>query len=126
MIVAIGQFSESINIEAAEMGSRIMLIINVLLIATYLALAAKKEMMGKQSVLFQLTGGISPIFWSCVVLLGIIIPGSIAIYSIFGGHAVAQVLILGTVCEIVGGAMLRYCVLKSGLYNPILAKNFKE
>jgi hypothetical protein len=31
-------------------------------------------------------------------------------------------LILGTVCEIIGGAMLRYCVLKSGMYNPVIAR----
>jgi len=123
MTVAIAQFSSGINLEAAEMGSRIMLIINVLLIASYLVLAAaKKENTGKQSVLFQLTGGISPIFWVCVVILGIIIPAAIAIFSLSGGEAVSLVLIIGTVCEIIGGMMLRYCVLKSGMYNPIFDK----
>ncbi len=124
VMVAISQFAAagSVNLEAAEMGSRIMLIINVLLIFTYLVVAASKEVTGKRSVLYQLTGGISPIFWICVVLLGIIIPASIAIYSIFGGEAVSAVLIIGTVCEIIGGMMLRYCVLKSGMYNPILSR----
>ncbi len=35
LTVAIGLFSEAINMEAAEMGSRIMLLVNVLLIFIY-------------------------------------------------------------------------------------------
>jgi hypothetical protein len=27
------------------------------------------------------------------------------------------------VCEIIGGGMLRYCVLKSGIYNPLITKS---
>ncbi len=118
--VAIGIFSPGVNIAAAETGSRIMLIINVLLIVAYLLIASQKEVTGKQSVLFQIRGSISPIFWSCVVTLGIVIPAVIAIYSLFSGEATAIILILGTICEIIGGAMLRYCVLKSGIYNPLI------
>jgi sulfite dehydrogenase (quinone) subunit SoeC len=117
--VAIGQYSEAINMSAAELGSRIMLIINVLLIASYLVIAAGKGSTGKQSVLFQLTGGISPIFWICVVVLGIVFPAIVAVWGIFGLESTA-VLIVGVACEIIGGMMLRYCVLKSGMYNPLL------
>jgi sulfite dehydrogenase (quinone) subunit SoeC len=121
LTVAIAIFSPAVNMGAAETGSRIMLVINVLLIVLYLLLAARKETVGKQSVLFQIRGSISPIFWTCVVAMGIIIPALIAVYSIFSGEATPIILILGTVCEIVGGAMLRYCVLKSGMYNPLFS-----
>jgi sulfite dehydrogenase (quinone) subunit SoeC len=122
MTVAIGVFDSNVNMAAAEMGSRIMLIINVLLIVAYLLIASRKEVVGKQSVLYQIRGSISPVFWTCVVALGIVIPALIAIYSLFSGEATPAVLIFGTVCEIIGGAMLRYCVLKSGMYNPVIVK----
>jgi sulfite dehydrogenase (quinone) subunit SoeC len=122
LTVALGIYAKDINMAAAEMGSRVTLLVNVLLIVTYLAVASRDRRTGKQSVLFQLTGGISPIFWICVVLLGIMIPATIAFYSLSGGEAVSLVLILGTVCEITGGAMLRYCVLKSGIYSPLIAR----
>jgi sulfite dehydrogenase (quinone) subunit SoeC len=126
MTTAIAIFDPSVNMAAAETGSRIMLIINVLLIVSYLVFAAnKKESTGKQSVLFQIRGGISPIFWICVVAMGIVIPALIAIFSIFTGESTAVVLILGTICEIVGGVMLRYCVLKSGMYNPIFSNGLR-
>ncbi len=119
MTVAIGTYSPQVNMHAAEMGSRIMLMVNVLLIALYLFISSRREGTGKQSVLMQIKGSISPHFWFGVVALGIVIPGIIAIYSIFAGEATALILILGTLCEVTGGAMLRYCVLKSGMYNPI-------
>ena len=57
-----------------------------------------------------------------MVALGIVIPAIIAIYSLFSGEATAAILIFGAVCEITGGVMLRYCVLKSGIYNPLIPK----
>jgi sulfite dehydrogenase (quinone) subunit SoeC len=120
LTIAVGVFDETVNMTAAEMGSRIMLIINVLLICLYLWIAAGKEAVGKKSVLFQIKGAVSPLFWSGVVVLGIIVPAIITVYSLFAGEATAAVLIFGVVCEVIGGASLRYCVLKSGMYNPIL------
>jgi polysulfide reductase chain C len=120
MTVAIGAFDESINLHAAEMGSRIMLIVNIVLIALYLGIEARREGTGKKSVLMQIRGSASVQFWVGVVLFGIVIPVAIAISSIFTGEATSWVLVFGTACEIVGGAMLRYCVLRSGMYNPIL------
>ena len=122
LTVVIGNYADGINMAAAETGSRIMLLVNVVLIISYLALAAGKGTTGKRSVLFQLTGGISPVFWIFVVASGILIPGTIALFGLFGGESGTAVLVPGVVCEIVGGMMLRYCVLKSGMYNPILTE----
>jgi sulfite dehydrogenase (quinone) subunit SoeC len=124
LTVGIGIFHENVNMAAAEMGSRIMLIVNVLLIGLYLFLVSRKEAMGKQSVLYQIRGSISPIFWTYVVILGLIIPALIAVYSLFAGEATPVIIILGVACEITGGVMLRYCVLKSGMYNPLIMKKF--
>jgi formate-dependent nitrite reductase membrane component NrfD len=122
LTVAIATFSTSVNMAAAEMGSRILLIINVLLLGIYLLIASQKEAVGRQSVLYQIRGSISPIFWVCVVTLGIVIPAVIAVSSLFSGEQTAAILIAGVVCEIIGGAMLRYCVLKSGMYNPVVGE----
>jgi sulfite dehydrogenase (quinone) subunit SoeC len=122
LTVAIGVVSPAVNMAAAEMGSRIMLVTNALLISVYLIIASRKEAAGKQSVLFQIKGSISPIFWTCVVALGMVIPALVAVYSVFSGEATPVILIIGVLCEITGGAMLRYCVLKSGTYNPIFSE----
>lgn len=120
LTIALGLFIQGVNLAAAEMGSRIMLVINVLLISTYLFMVSRKDTTGKQSVLFQIRGGISPLFWTCVVAFGIVVPALKAVYSIFAGEAAAFILLTGVICEITGGVMLRYCVLKSAIYKPIV------
>jgi formate-dependent nitrite reductase membrane component NrfD len=119
--VALSAFDSGMNQSAIEMGSRIMLVINVIIIVLYLAVEANRQDAGKKSVLMQLRGSLAGQFWIGVVILGIAVPAIIAISSLFTGEATAWVLVTGTCCEVIGGAMLRYCVLKSGVYNPIFA-----
>jgi formate-dependent nitrite reductase membrane component NrfD len=120
LTVAIGQTVPAINIGAAETGSRWMLIINSALVGVYLLWAAGKNAAGKQSVLYQLKGGMAKLFWTGVVSLGVVIPLAIAFYSYFSGEATVALLVTGAVCEIIGGMLLRYCLLKSAIYNPII------
>jgi sulfite dehydrogenase (quinone) subunit SoeC len=121
MTVALGLEVKSINMEVAEAGSRWMLILNSLLIALYLAIASRKDPASKQSVLYQLKGGLAVVFWVGVVLAGVVIPLSIGLYNYFSDTAGAGLLISGTIFEIAGGMLLRYCILKSAIYNPLVS-----
>ncbi len=110
-----------VNLAAAEMGSRWLLITNALLIVVYLWQASRREAVGKQSVLQQISGESAPVFWTGVVVLGIIMPIAVAI----SGLIVAippSLLLAAVICEIIGGLTLRYCVLKAGAYKPLVAK----
>ncbi len=111
-----------VNLAAAETGSRWLLIANALLIIVYLWQASKREVVGMQSVLEQLRGHSAPIFWIGIVALGIVIPLAIALVSLIKGDLASTILIIGVVCEIIGGLALRYCVLKAGAYKPLVAK----
>jgi formate-dependent nitrite reductase membrane component NrfD len=110
-----------INLDAAETGSRWLLLANVLLIIMYLWQASRRESVGKQSVLEQIRGESAPVFWTGVVLLGIVIPLAIAISGLIV-HIPSALLIAAVTCEIIGGLALRYCVLKAGAYKPLVAK----
>jgi formate-dependent nitrite reductase membrane component NrfD len=110
-----------INLAAAETGSRWLLIANVLLIVVYLLRASRREAVGKQSVLRQIRGESAPVFWIGVVLLGIVIPLTIAVAGLIA-HVPPSVLIAAVICEISGGLALRYTVLKAGAYKPLVAK----
>jgi formate-dependent nitrite reductase membrane component NrfD len=111
----------SIDIAAAETGSRWLLIINALLIAIYLWVATNRESTGKQSVMEQMRGSLAPVFWIGIVVLGIVIPIAIAFSSYFAGEVSSPLLVIGVACEVVGGLSLRYCVLKAGAYKPLVA-----
>ena len=111
-----------VNLSAAETGSRWLLIANALLIIIYLWQASRRESVGKQSVLEQLHGHNAPVFWTGIVLLGIVIPLAIALTSLIAGEISSIILIAGVACEIIGGLTLRYCILKAGAYKPLVAK----
>lgn len=111
----------NIDISAAETGSRWLLIINALFIVVYLWTAANREITGKKSVMEQMRGGLAPVFWIGIVLLGIVIPLAIAFSSYIAGEASPALIITGVVCEVIGGLALRYCVLKAGAYKPLVA-----
>jgi formate-dependent nitrite reductase membrane component NrfD len=114
--------SGSVQIAAAEAGSRWLLIINALLIGIYLWAAANRETTGKQSVIQQIRGNLALVFWVGIVLLGIVIPLVIAFGSYFAGEISSPLLVTGVVCEVIGGLALRYCVLKAGAYKPLVAR----
>jgi formate-dependent nitrite reductase membrane component NrfD len=122
LAVGIALAGGDVNLNAAEWGSRIFLVANALLIIVYLLQAEHREDVGRQSVMEQLRGNSAPIFWGGIVALGIVIPLVISFASLFMGEIASWVIIFGVVCEIIGGLSLRYCVLKSGAYKPLVAK----
>jgi formate-dependent nitrite reductase membrane component NrfD len=122
LAVVIALNGGGINLSAAETGSRWLLIANALLIIVYLWRASRREAVGKQSVLQQISGESAPVFWIGVVLLGIVIPLAIAASGLIT-HVPSALLLTGVTCEIAGGLALRYCVLKAGAYNPLVAKS---
>jgi len=122
LAVVIALNGGGINLAAAETGSRWLLIANALLIVIYLWRASRREAVGKQSVLQQISGESAPVFWIGVVLLGIVIPLAIAASGLIA-HVPSALLLTGVTCEIAGGLALRYCVLKAGAYNPLVAKS---
>ncbi len=122
LAVVIALSGGNINLEAAEAGSRWLLIVNALLIAVYLWTAARRAPTGRLSVLEQMRGHLAPYFWGGIVVLGIFIPLIIGLVGEFGAALHSGVLIAGVVCEIIGGLALRYCVLKAGAYKPLVAR----
>jgi formate-dependent nitrite reductase membrane component NrfD len=111
-----------INLSQAEIGSRWLLAVNILLIIIYLWRASVRDEIGRQSVLEQIHGQSALIFWVGVVALGIVIPLTISVIGLVAGELNSAILITGVVCEICGGLSLRYCVLKAGAYEPLVAK----
>jgi len=119
--VVISLAGGGIELEQAELGSRILLGINILLIVVYLLLAMRREELGKQTVLEQIRGENALVFWIGIVALGIIIPVAVSVIALAASEINSILLIAGVVCEIIGGMALRYVVLKGGAYKPLVA-----
>ncbi len=124
LVLAIALGDSSIDIMVAEAGSRVLLIVSALLITIYLLSATYMGSTGKYSVIELTRGKIAHIFWVGVVLCGLIIPIVILVSSSFVGEASSPLLITGIVCDMIGAFSLKYCILKAGIYRPLIPSTF--
>lgn len=76
---------------------------------------------GKRSVTMIIKGQIAPVLWVGVIFCGIITPAAISISSYFLDEISAPLLITGVACEMVGVFSLKYTILKSALYSPLIS-----
>jgi len=120
VIVAISLFGSGVDLMTSVGSLPLLLIINSLLIAIYLWSGTYMGPTGKRSVIELVKGRLSPVLWVGVTLCGIIFPLSISLYSYFIGEASAPFLIMAVACVIVGIFSLNYCLLKGGLYSPLV------
>jgi formate-dependent nitrite reductase membrane component NrfD len=122
MGVALGGAGNLELIANAENWSRIFLITNALIITTLLITANYTSEIAKLSVKEIIVGRVAVAFWLFTVGLGIIIPFFVSIYSLFAGEATAIILILAIASHTLGAFGLKYCLLKVGIYRPLLPR----
>ena len=107
----------------AEIGSRYLLLVNIFLIVVYLISANYTSAISKLSINELISGPSAVAFWLGLIVLGLIIPGIIDLASLTtGGEASSVLLIIAITCHTLGAFALKYCMLKVGIYRPLLPK----
>lgn len=99
---------------------RVLLIFYAIILTVYLWNSTYIDSVAKRSVIRLIRGSSAPVFWVGVVLLGIAIPIAISVSSYFASVASAPLLFTAIGCEIVGSFSIRYCILKAGIFSPII------
>lgn len=122
LVIGVGLVTGGIDTAAIEATSRITLIINAVLVLTYLINANYQSATAGLSVRELIIGRVAVVFWGGIVLLGIAVPLVISIVSLFAGEASLPLLVFAIVCHTIGAFSLKYGVLKVGIYRPILPK----
>jgi formate-dependent nitrite reductase membrane component NrfD len=122
LVMGIGLAGGDANVALAEMGSRYLLMVNILLIVVYLISAGYTSEVAKLSTRELLAGPSAFMFWGVLVVLGLVVPAIISIISIFSGEASSALLITAIVAHTLGAFGLKYCLLKVGIYRPLLPK----
>ena len=75
---------------------------------------------GKASVKELIQGSAVPWFWGGLIVCGIVLPGIVSAYGLISGEVSHPLLSISVVGEVVGGLSLRYCILKVGIYSPLI------
>lgn len=120
LLLAIALVSGGIPLGSIQSGTRIMLLITAILLATYLLSGSYMMAAGRFSVVELLKGKTATLFWVGVVVCGILIPGGISTFSFLATGVSHSILFFGIVCEMIGELSLRYCFLKVGFYSPLI------
>lgn len=121
LIMGIGIFTGGIDFHVIESVSRIVLGINAVLMVTYLLNSSYQSETAGLSVTEMLMGRVAILFWLGIVLCGIIIPLTISFISLLTGISI-PLLIGAIICHTAGAFALKYCILKVGIYKPIVPK----
>ena len=122
LIMGVGLFTGGIDFHVIESASRITLGINAVLIATYLMNATYQSAIAELSVKELIVGRVATVFWLGIVAFGIVVPLAISFLSLFAGQFSISLLVFGIICHTAGAFALKYCILKVGIYKPIVSK----
>ena len=122
LVTGVGRVTGGLNTNSIESASRIVLIVNAVLIITYLINASYQSRTAELSVRELIVGRMAVVFWAGIVFLGITVPLVISIVSLFVGEIAMPVLVVAIACHTIGAFSLKYGVLKVGIYRPILPK----
>lgn len=122
LLLVKGLVSGGVNMAQVESAGRIAIILNALLILTYLVNASYQSTTGGVSVRELIAGRVAAVFWSGIVLLGLVVPLAISFETLFVGEASTSLLIIAIACHTIGAFALKYCVLKVGIYRPLFPR----
>jgi len=122
LIMGVGLAGGDASVHWAEMGSRYLLLINILLIVTYLISAGYTSPTAKLSIQELIKGRTSFMFWGGLVFLGLAVPAVISLFGLISGEEANALLITAIAAHTLGAFALKYCLLKVGIYRPLLPK----
>lgn len=102
---------------------RILLIGFIILIPIYLISIRYTSAAGQVSVRYMVLGKHAPLFWIAVVIIGMVIPLSAVISSfLYGFNSIPLFLLyIAIVCGLIGDLVMRYLILRCGLYAPLVS-----
>ncbi len=123
LVMGIGLLAGGVDFHGLEYASRIVLGINAVLLGTYLMNASYQSQTAELSVKELLVGRVALVFWIGIVFLGIIMPLAISFISLFTGDVTTILLVAAIIGHTAGAFALKFCILKVGIYKPILPKS---
>jgi formate-dependent nitrite reductase membrane component NrfD len=123
LIMGIGLAGGDANVALAETGSRYLLLVNIFIIAVYLISANYSSSIAQLSAQKLVSGSEAAVFWLGTIGLGLFVPSAVSIISLFSQGVLSSVLLITAIASHTLGAFaLKYCLLKVGIYQPLLTR----
>jgi len=120
IILTSGAFTEFVS--SVEGIARVLLVVFAFIVAVYLIGARYSSTTGKVSVREIVVGRWKLLFWIGVVLIGVMLPLGVVVSSFIATSEGIPIslLWLSISAGLLGDLVLRYLILKNGLYGPLI------
>ncbi len=120
-LIALLATRDAAVVGSVEEWSRIFLLAFIFIVFIYLFSIRYQGPTGMTSVRQIVSGKWAPLFWVMVVVLGMVLPLGVALGSWLVGFSIPVVLLyLVVIFELLSDLALRYCILRYGLYAPLI------
>ena len=120
LILAIGMADASVNVAAVELGIRIILAANIVMMGAYVWNATYQSNTARYTAMLLIKGRLAVPFWLGIVIIGMVVPLVISCLSLFAEEATAGLLVTSVVLHTAGAVALKYVLLKTGVHTPLL------
>jgi formate-dependent nitrite reductase membrane component NrfD len=98
----------------------ILLVAALIMLILFLWTGAYSQSAVRESIREILKGNLIILFWLGVLVIGLLVPIIISIAMLQGMAILLSISIVLLICELVGGLALSYCIMKAGLYRPLI------
>jgi formate-dependent nitrite reductase membrane component NrfD len=121
LLVAAAFGGNGFDVETVEAVKLWVVVSTAVLILLYLVTGSRAGGAAKRSVRQLVAGSISPAFYGGTVLAGILIPIGFSLVHTLGGQGQWVLGLIG-VASLVGDFYVKYCVVKAGVYVPLVGE----
>ncbi len=123
-VIAPASGERTINQMALESTGILLLALNIIFLAVYMLNMNSSTVAAKESVRMLVGGALAPMFWVGVMAIGLIIPLALTFFAYLigtGSGATPMVMAVVGILILFGGFLFRQCMLKAGVYAPIIS-----
>jgi formate-dependent nitrite reductase membrane component NrfD len=118
ILLVIGAYDSSVSFSTVQNVARFLLVGYAIALFVHLWISTYSSQEANDSALLMLKGNMAGLFWTLTVIIGIIAP---LVLDFVAGVDSSALLIISAVLFLVGNLVMRYSVIKAGLYAPLIA-----
>ena len=118
MLATAMPITSATTFDTVQTVARVVLVVYAVALLIHLWVSTYNSPEAKDSAMLMLKGNMAGLFWTVIVLVGIVVP---LIIEFVAGADSSALLIVSAVLLLVGNLTMRYSLIKAGRYIPLLA-----
>jgi formate-dependent nitrite reductase membrane component NrfD len=120
VLMAIMSFTSASSFDVIQNLARLLLAAYIIALFIHLWICTYSSKEAKDSALLMIKGSMAGLFWTLIVIIGVIVP---LVIDYIAGADSSALLAVSAALVLVGNLVMRYSIIKAGLYAPLISGN---